>query len=252
MQKYGLVISIWASKNIKFAVIIVVLLEIIKFFSGVFLGKYSELSFSSQELFFLSLFLAVTIYHFQDNFSIKYKNFNRIDEYKPRLKYNALIFFLSFLLSILFGMQLKPNESLNSTHVAMATEHVEKKDSYNKTFKEFKNKNSEKPKGDTGRRILYFLLFILSLVLVYFAAFLACSLSCSGQGVLAIIVALAGLGIFGSGIYFLLKVFRGKYIKKFREMEKSEKRKELKKFGITTIISSLAIIAFIVVANLLE
>jgi len=103
---------------------------------------------------------------------------------------------------------------------------------------------------DTGKRVVYFLLFLLSLVLTYFMAVMACSLACSGYGVVAILVLLLGQGVLGSGIYFFLKIFRKGYIKKWKELDIKEKKKERKRYWLTLLISGLALWLFILLQGI--
>jgi O-antigen/teichoic acid export membrane protein len=80
---------------------------------------------------------------------------------------------------------------------------------------------------------------------------MACSLACSGYGVVAILVLLLGQGVLGSGIYFFLKIFRKGFIKKWKQLDIKEKKKERKRYWLTLLISSLAFWLFILLGNLL-
>ena len=88
-------------------------------------------------------------------------------------------------------------------------------------------------------------------MLTYFIAVMACSLACSGYGVVAILVILLGQGVLGSGVYFFLKMFRKGFIKKWKELDAKEKKKERKRYWLTLLISSLAFWLFILLGNML-
>lgn len=63
--------------------------------------------------------------------------------------------------------------------------------------------NTDQTERQTGKRVGFVLLFVLSLVLLYGSVALACSIACSGYGFLATVVYLLGLGFLAGGIFFL-------------------------------------------------
>lgn len=78
--------------------------------------------------------------------------------------------------------------------------------------------NTGQTERQTGKRVGFVLLFVLSLVLLYGSVALACSIACSGYGFLAAVVYLLGLGFLAGGIFFLGRL-REKPIRKLRQID---------------------------------
>lgn len=258
-MELNLKISKWASKNVALSVGLIIILQFLQIFLGIKVGRGLFQSISSYELAILCILVFSLIFTLQKRFSVLYKHLPKIQRYRPMLRYNALIFLSTFVLSIALGAHLNSLENPTRNIQLSATEHHSKVDS---TTHVLIQKALEKQKAeatfdtedtkDTGKRVVYFLLFLLSLVLTYVIAVMACSLACSGYGVVAILVVLLGQGVLGSGIYFFLKIFRKGFIKKWKELDIKEKKKERKRYWLTLLISSLAFWLFILLANVLN
>lgn len=86
---------------------------------------------------------------------------------------------------------------------------------------------SERAAGDqTGKRVLYVLLFLLGLFLSGLAAGLACNLACAGYGAAAGLLLLVGAGVLFGGFFFLSRAF-DKVLRPWREMSRNERRRTL-------------------------
>ena len=257
-MELNLKISKWASKNIVVRVGLIILFQFLQIFLGIKIGCGWFPSISSDELTIVCILIFSLIFTLQKRFSDLYNNLHKIEKYGPMLRYNVLVFLSTFVLSLAFGAHLNSLENPARNIQLSATEHHNKLDS---TTHVLIQKALEKQKvnaaiqtettKDTGKRVVYFLLFLLSLILTYFIAVMACSLACSGYGVVAILVLLLGQGVLGSGIYFFLKIFRKGFIKKWKQLDIKEKKKERKRYWLTLLISSLAFWLFILLGNLL-
>lgn len=257
-MELDLKISKWASKNVVSSVGLIVFFQFLQIFIGIKVGRGLFQSISSYELTLLCILIFSLIFTLQKRFSVFYKHLPKIQRYKPMLRYNVLVFLSTFILSLAFGAHLNSLENPTRNIQLSATEHHNNIDS---TTHVLIQKALEKQKveatinvettKDTGKRVVYFILFLLSLVLTYFIAVMACSLACSGYGVVAILVLLLGQGVLGSGIYFFLKIFRKGFIKKWKELDIKEKKKERKRYWLTLLISGLAFWLFILLGNML-
>jgi MFS family permease len=257
-------ISIWASKNQNLAIAFIIIIELLKGLMGFAIGN-DFLPILSNATIELSVLAIVFIISFvQINYRHYAPELTKEKYYKFRIKSTAIIFLSSFLLAILLGNHFKnvgylvSNQLISYAGVTIKTDSVQQQEGltiFEKTIKKnqsnhkkhqlFSKQSTENSTNDTGKRIGYVLLFMLSLILSYFGLALSCSIACSGYGVLAILAILLTLGIFSGGIYFLIKSFR-KTIKPSKEMTHEEKKKERKKFfaiwGIVTAIAALLII----------
>ena len=257
-MELNLKVSKWASKNIVLSVGLIILFQFLQIFLGIKIGSGWFPSISSDDLTMVCILIFSLIFTLQKRFSDLYNNLDKIHKYGPMLRYNVLVFLSTFVLSLAFGAHLNSLENPARNIQLSATEHHNIIDS---TTHVLIQKALEKQKvnaaiqtettKDTGKRVVYFLLFLLSLILTYFIAVMACSLACSGYGVVAILVLLLGQGVLGSGIYFFLKIFRKGFIKKWKQLDIKEKKKERKRYWLTLLISSLAFWLFILLGNLL-
>jgi hypothetical protein len=102
----------------------------------------------------------------------------------------------------------------------------------------------------SGTRFGYFLLFLLGLALAYSSAYLACSLSCSGYGLGAVLVVLLGTGILAGAFYFLGRAL-DKNMRLFKEMKPEERKREGRRYRRTWlgVVVSLALLTLIGVAT---
>ncbi|MCP9754477.1 hypothetical protein EGI26_04780 [Lacihabitans sp. CCS-44] len=257
-MEFNLKLSKWASRNIVLSVGLIILFQFLQIVLGVKMGREFLQSISTYELGIVCLLLFSLVFTLQKRFGVVYKHLPKIQQYVPLLRYNSIIFLCTFMLSIALGGHLNTLENPSRSIQLSATEHSTKLDStLNAHIQQALEKqktavaDTSETKKDTGKRILYLLLFLLSLVLTYFIAVMACSLACSGYGVVAILVILLGQGVLGSGVYFFLKMFRKGFIKKWKELDTKEKKKERKRYWLTLLISSLAFWLFILLGNML-
>jgi hypothetical protein len=241
---------------------LIVIIELVKFGIGFYLGKNALPVFSTNSLSIIVLLISVSVFVAQNYFKEKLTTATHKTAFGITLKGNLLIFATSFLLSILVGNQWGrfSNPTTNANISAKLVEEkpvkinidsllsVVKKEQF---AKQIQTTEPEEKENDGLQRLGYFALFLASLLLTYFAGILACLLACSGYGVIAVMALLLGIGILGGGVYFLLKVFRNGGIKKWREMDKSERKKERKRYFFSILIALGVLVSFLITANLL-
>lgn len=83
-----------------------------------------------------------------------------------------------------------------------------------------------------GRSTGFALLFVLSLLLMFFTTSLACGILCAGYGFFAAIVFLLGLGFLAGGIYFLGRASE-REVKSLRDMTPAERRRAGRRFWLS-------------------
>lgn len=144
------------------------------------------------------------------------------------------------------GVSIKADSVQQPQALTVFEKYIKQKHNLNKKQRLSLQQITENSTNDTGKRVAYVMLFMLSLILTYFGLYLSCSLACGGYGVLAILAFLLTIGIFSGGIYLLMKSFR-KVIKPINEMTHEEKKKERKRFftiwGIVTAVIAILIFA---------
>ncbi len=259
-------ISIWASKNQKLAIAFIIIIELLRGSIGFAIGNDFLPAFSNATIELSVLLIVFIISFVQINYRHQKLELSKEAHYKFRLKNTAIIFFSSFLLAILSGNYFKNlaylvnNQLFSYAGVTIKTDSVQQPQAtivFEKSIKHKHNLNkkqslssqqiTENSTNDTGKRVAYVMLFLLSLVLTYFGLYLSCSLACGGYGVVAILAFLLTVGIFSGGIYLLMKSFR-KVVKPSNEMTHEEKKKERKRFfsiwGIVT--AAIALLIFVI------
>ena len=255
-------ISIWASKNQYQAITLIVLIEFIKNIIGFSIGNdaFPILSKPFIELGVLAIVLLVSF--LQIYYQHEAQSLTKEAHYQLRIRSTTFIFFCSFVLSVLLGNHFKGlGYSFHSqTETFAATSTATSVDSTTTTVSSSSNKLTTKKKhhlfskkattesSDTGKRIGYILLFLLSLVLTYGGAFISCSIACSGYGFWAVLTFLLTLGIFSAGVYFLIKAF-SKNPTRLADMSKEQRKKERKKYFIIWGIVTLAVGLFTLIVN---
>lgn len=256
-------LTYWASQNIRLAMALIILIEIVKFGIGFYLGKNALPIISSNSASIFVLIIAISSFVFQSFFSEKAQSISRKAAFPYVFKGNLILFISSFLLSSIVGNQWTRIENPTDKAAVFATLTVEHRNDINvdsllqAVEEEQRLSISQKPtkeevsSNDDLKRLGYFLLFVLATLLTYFGLILACSIACSGYGVLAVLVLLLDVGIFSGGIYFLLKVFRKGKIKKWKEMSKPERKKEWRRYLKTLLFTVGALATFILLANIL-
>ena len=82
----------------------------------------------------------------------------------------------------------------------------------------------ERAANPTGTRVLFVLLFVAGILLTGLAAGIACNLVCSNYAGAALLVAVAGLGVFGGSFFFLSRAF-DKALEPWRETPPPQRRR---------------------------
>ena len=106
------------------------------------------------------------------------------------------------------------------------------------------------PGKQTGKKVLFFFLFLLGIYMTVVMAGLACSIACAGHGFLALIVFMLGLGFPAGGIYFLGRA-ADRPFKNLRDMNPDERRRAGRRFwrswglliGLFTLILLISAVA---------
>ncbi len=239
-------ISKWASRNAKLGIVLIILFEVIRLSIGLILGiSLPLIPKIGLELTILSIsFILLLVWKYHEIYQNVAQN-----SYKFRLIGLSIFFLGSFILSILLGNSLQKS-SFSKVFAASEVKHEVKAislDSLKSIQQEEFNSNSKKLRKSqffnqkinerpSSSKIAGFIgLFLLSLILTYFLIFAACSLACGGYGVLAILVFLISVGTFSGGFYFLGRAFTKKY-KPYKQMDKVERKREWKKWGIVYAI----------------
>lgn len=254
-------ISLWASKNVLMARLLIVMIEIAKGLSAGLIGYYFIPKLSERTLNLSVLLLVLLVSFLQMNHEF-IERLNKRIYHKIRHQVTFVIFLCTFGLTLLLGNYYKSvgenivgqwvhaGVSVRTDSTSQYEEKVWEKSIKARVGALSENKSSqdEQP-SHNGRRVVYVLLFLLSLGLTYVATILSCSIACSGYGFLAVLSLLLTVGIFSGGIYFLMKAFR-KRIKISKEMSREEKRKERKRFFITWGIVVSIISLLVILGNL--
>lgn len=255
-------ISIWASRNTKKAITLIIIIEFAKSIIGFDIGNNFLPTFSSGFIELAVLGLVFLITFVQSNYKYQAQTLSKEAHHTLRLKSTGILFVSSLFLSILMGNHFKGlGYSINSPFAAQAavsmsadsvqttttTVAKEKKLSSKHQFRLFSKKTTDDDPY-SNRRIGYVLLFLLSLALTYVGLYLTCGILCSGYGVLALLVFLTSLGIFSGGLYFLIKAFSSP-VKPISTMTGDEKRKERRKFFLIWGILSVATGIFLLITN---
>jgi uncharacterized membrane-anchored protein len=258
----------WAARNVPFAVTVIVLLELAKFGIGFYLGKNAFPILGSSSLTMLSLMVGSTAFVTQRYFSQRINTSPKSGKFALQFKGNLILLTTSLLLSILVGNQWSQihNPTIKSDVSATLIEDPKKEINADSLFKvieqeqrteqaelqpQVKTESHQKKSSDGLQRLGYFGLFALAMLLTFIGLYAFCALACSGYGVIAAVAMLINIGVFGGGIYFLLKVFKNGRIKRWREMDKPRRKKEWKRYLLTTLISLGTVIGFVLIANLL-
>lgn len=226
-------ISYWASTHTKAAISLIVLIEVVKNSVGSHLGRYffPILPGIVIELLVIGLVVGILLIETQYNRQIAVPSLTKTKRYQLRTRSTFCLFLGSFLLFILFGNRLQhftnPQTGdfavwANGRRVERPIQEIDNRNTIDDvqrsrplTRKErrqerrlARHKYPQRP-TETSKGV-YFLLFVLGIGLAYLGAGLACSLSCSNQGVAAVLVGLLALGALVGGIYFLVKALSRK------------------------------------------
>lgn len=228
-------ISHWANRHVRVAILIIVLCEVFNAFSGLLLGMNLLEGWPIGGL----LLLAVVVGGGAVLVRLK---FNPSQPYAVARRWLFGAFLGNFLLfGVLGGLWAEsiqtptPNRAVwGSRRAIMRSDSVVKTDNLRSTNQLQANflRKSQKADDQSGKRIGYVLLFLLSLGLAYVGTALACNLVCAGYGVLGVLVFVLGLGVLAGGIFYLIRAF-DKEIVPLREMDKPKRRRTLRRFWIS-------------------
>jgi len=219
-------LSSWASRHAFLAILIIISCEVLNAFNGLLLGLNLLEGWSLGSLSLLFLVLASGAIFVRSRFGAG----------QPYVANRRLIFgaFLGnyLLFGALGGIWAESIQTPDTNRAAFGyRQEVSQSDTLIKPKNRRSNNQAEyyasrtereQTGNQTGKRILYILLFLAGSFLAGLAAVLACNLACSGYGVGAVLlVLLAGSGIFVGAFLLLSRAFE-KVIKPWREMTRRE------------------------------
>jgi uncharacterized membrane protein YkvI len=239
-------ISIWASQNIRKAQVLLFLSEVSRFLIAIFLGKSLLPRLGVNEFFILSILLLGLVF-------VLLKSKTKRSDFRAYAKKGLALLSCSWLL--FFGLgSFFSEQSIAQNNVTVASNtQIQPKAGLLKRLidkKEVKikysSKTPDKAPTSKNRKILYVCLFVLSLPLTFIGLILACNLGCAGYAVFAWISIILSFGFLGGGIHFLIRALSKKKIAKYKDLDKSDKRKARKRFflswGIVTVTAFLALL----------
>ncbi len=219
-------LSRWASRHAFLAILIIVCCEVLNAFNGLLLGLNLLKGWPLGSL--LLLFLALL-----GGAILVRTRFSAGQTYAA----NRLFIFGAFLgnfflFGVLGGLWTESIETPDTSRAVFGyRQEVSQSDSLIKPKNRRSNNQADyyadrterdRAGNQTGKRILYVLLFLAGISLAGLAAGLACNLVCTGYGVGAFFVLLLGTGIFLASFLVLSRAF-GKVIKPWREMDRRER-----------------------------
>lgn len=224
-------LSHWASRHVRTAILLLILCEVGNAVNGLLLGMNWLDDWSEGSLLSLIAGLLAGAYFLQTQSA-------RVDSMRYWVGRRWLFgaFMTNFLLFILLGgLWASRVQAPTTSHAAWGSRRVtvpsdtlvrpEKTRSSNPSYYEERPAINERPVGNqTGKRIGFVLLFLLGITLSGYAVGLACSLSCAGNGTLAFLVSLLGVGALGGSFFLLSRAF-GRVIKPWKQMNRPERKK---------------------------
>ncbi len=237
-------IAQWASGNVFFARILFSFTEIFRLSIAFYLGSVLSKGIGINELILITILIMSFLFT-----TLKFRgNGGRVQ--------TLFLMSLSWFFSFTFGGITHPSGQQLSQTVFAGDTYGEPQTSITEEVKKSKSiisfkKNSEKM-PDSKRRWAYVLLFLLSLPLTYYGLALTCSLGCAGYSFFAILALITSFGLFSGGMFFLAKAFRKGFIKKHKDMERQEKKKEWKRFLLAWAITTGLFGLFLIVINVVN
>ncbi|KPM47821.1 hypothetical protein [Jiulongibacter sediminis] len=236
-------IARWASKNVILAQTLLSAAEIGRLSIAFYLGTVLMAKVGVNEL------LLITIFTFSLAYAVLKCKTKRL-HFRSYLSRAMVIMSLTWFTSFSIGGFLSPqNNSEPSVYagdvITIQESGLLKKAQEQNTLELTRKKRNGRYKPKTGmgkRRILYGFLFVLSLALTAAGAMLTCTLTCTGLWYFALLAAITTLGLFSGGIYFLLKIFRKGHQRKYRQLRKSQKQDEWRKFFKVWLFTSLIVL----------
>jgi len=240
-------IGTWAVNNTRKAQFLFFLSEISRLSIAFFLGKFLLPRLGINEFFVLSILLLSFAFVWL-NSSTKRSDFSNY------FKKGLLIVSCSWLLFFGFGSLFSGQSSFQS-NVSMAADvqgepHkglVQKLLNKKEIKIQFHTTTAKKLPISKKRKILFVILFIISIPLTFYGLILGCSLSCAGYAVFAWMTIILSFGLLGGGIYFLIKAISKKKVGRYKDLDRAGKRKAWKNFFITWgIVTAVAFLALLI------
>ncbi len=245
MSNLGYQISKWASRNVKFAQLMLFFTTTSSTIMAAFLGSKLPIKFDHNEITILIIIGVSLVY------SIERYGKSFIQNFKSVRQLGAIVSFCTYMMAFLIGNTFNTSFNNGTTKSALA---VEIKTQHPNLLEETKGKIATKKakkvnkelKSDTGLKLAYVALFLLSIGLSILSIYLFCSLACAGYGFFAVLTLLLGHGVLSGGFYFLFKAFEKSPVKRFKEMTKSERKKEWAKYVkiVLILLGVYGLIAF--------
>ncbi|AWW00163.1 hypothetical protein [Arcticibacterium luteifluviistationis] len=243
-------LSRWAAQNIIAARLLFAFTEFLRISIAFYLGKALIPTLSIQEYLVVCIAL-VSLSYVLINQKTKRSNF------KKYFQNGFVIMSCSWLLFFSTGSFFSNQESNSTTFSVLANdvqttqksgllaETLEK----NKIDIKTKKKEKKKMSFSTKRKILYGLLFLLSLPLTFLGLVYACGLGCSGYVFWPWVLYILSFGALAAGLFFLVKLFSKKKPRKYRDLSKREKWKAWKPFFVSWLIVLAVIGVFLLFAT---
>lgn len=224
-------LSRWASRNARTAILLLILCEIGNAVNGLLLGMNLLDDWSEGRLLGLIAGILSGAFFLQSQ-SARVAGM----PYWAGRRWLFGAFMTNFLLFILLGgLWASSVQAPTTSHTAWGSNRINIQSdtlvkprrvrATNPNYYEERTTVNNQPVGNqTGKRIVFVLLFVLGIFLSSFSLGLACSLACAGNGSLAIVVLFAGVGIMLSSFFLLSRAF-GSVIKPWRQMNRLERRR---------------------------
>lgn len=240
--------SRWAAQNVIVARVLFTCSEILRISIAFYLGKALLAPLAIEEYLIICIALLSLCYALL-------KRKTKRSHFKKFFRKGFILMTCSWLLYFCTGSFFSKIESRNLSYSAFANDVQTTKKSGLLAETTKKNKvqiKAKRKKGkipfSTKRKILYGLLFLLSLPLTVYGLGFACSLGCSGYVFLPWVFYILSFGALAAGIFFLIKLISKKKPRKYRSLNKREKWKEWKKFLFTWLLTlgGIALLLFII------
>lgn len=245
-------VSQWANTHARLAIGLIACFEFVNGYIGIYLGRWVLPSAFESAYVWGSALVVLGVIWLRQRYAFLSASADKNQAYGLRVNTLRGLFFCNLLMFILLGgiVQHRPISKWLPPVTQAALHEVRSEHPGNTpkknhpSLRQFKKELRSKIKetgSPTAKRVGYVLLFLLSCVLAYLAAALACQLACSNAGLLAVLVALLGLGILAGGLYFLFKAFR-KDLKPYKDMDRAEQKQEWKRFLTLWLVVTIAFI----------
>lgn len=221
------VLSRWASRHVPLAICLIIGCEVANAFTGILLGANFFTDWPLSHLICLAFGLVGgAIWVRMEPASATNLSFS------ASRAWLVGAFLGNFLLFGVLGGLLNesvrnptPNTSaMGLRRVVSSSDTLVRPETNRSNQADYYSERSLRQRSPAGIRFGYIFLFLIGLTLSVLAAFVACNLACSGYGVAAALVLIAGIGVQGGGIFFLSRAL-DKVLKPWREMEYGDRRR---------------------------